>query len=67
MLGPPAQEGLQQRSEWPRILHSAVHAHKPNRKEKHKPMVAEVTQTVRGAGRLRREACKMNALLLGLK
>lgn len=32
-MGPP-HEGLQQRSEWPRILHSAVHAHSPNRKEK---------------------------------
>lgn len=33
MLGPP-HDGLQQRSEWPRILHSAVHAHSPSIKEK---------------------------------
>lgn len=33
VLGPP-HDGLQQRSEWPRILHSAVHAHSPNIKER---------------------------------
>ena len=26
-------EGLQQRSEWPRVLHSLVHAHKPEDRE----------------------------------
>lgn len=36
----PAQDGLQQRSEWPRILHSAVHAHSPRQKEKEFPTVS---------------------------
>lgn len=34
-LGRP-QEGLQHRSEWPRILHSAVHAHSPRRQKQQK-------------------------------
>lgn len=36
------QEGLQQRSEWPKILHSAVHAHSPREEERErleKPVV----------------------------
>lgn len=67
--GPSAQEGLQQRSEWPRSLHSAVHAHKPNRKRETQArntstMVTEVTRTVRGRA-AEGEACKkMNALVL---
>lgn len=65
VLGAP-HDGLQQRSEWPRILHSAVHAHSPNIKKKGSTIITEIgmppfSERQKGSGWLKRKTCmKMN-------
>lgn len=49
----PEQDGLQQRSEWPRILHSAVHAHSPGKEKEFPEVSTHYASTCRMPARVR--------------
>lgn len=57
------QEGLQQRSEWPRILHSAVQAHRPREGRRNLLLLQEQPHSQPAAINHERTVCGRTAAL----